>query len=334
MSLRVIKSGLLETIQDLGRHGYSKWGVNPNGVMDRYAAQAANALVGNEFNEGVVEIHFPAFQIQFGRTALISLTGADFTPCINNKEVALWKPLMVKNGSTLSFKGKRWGNRCYLSVQGGLAITPWLGSQSTNLKISAGGMGRALRKGDQMILKDSYYELDSFLGNAYHVELPWRINADKIYGYANAVSFIEGNEWSWLTEASKQSVEAQEFSIESSSDRMACYLGHAPLHVQRQQELLSSAVVFGTLQLLPSGLLTVLMADHQTTGGYPRVGHVITAHLSKLAQLNPHDVFYLNKISIAEAEKMLFSLQQELQLIHRSCRERLQNFYEQHRHQL
>src|SRR5688572_5720980 len=101
MSLNVIKSGVLDTIQDSGRIGFSKWGINPNGPMDFYAMKMANALVGNDLHRGVIELHFPAGEYLFNRDCLISITGADFEPRINDFPVSMWRSLVVREGSIL-----------------------------------------------------------------------------------------------------------------------------------------------------------------------------------------------------------------------------------------
>jgi antagonist of KipI len=329
MSLCIVKPGVFDTVQDNGRYGYSKWGINPGGTMDRYAAQLANALVGNELTAAIIEIHFPAAEIQFQETSLISVTGADFTPFVNDTPVPLWKPLAIKSGGVLSFRGKRQGARCYLAVHAGLSIQPWLESFSTHTKVSAGGwMGRSLKKNDTLPFFLGRYSIDP-LSTDVEV-LPWSVNVQSVYTPPALISFVVGNEWSWLTSAAQQQLLDQAFHIDSSSDRMGYYLQEKPIAFQYREELLSSAVSMGTIQALPDGGLIVLMADHQTTGGYPRIGHVITAHLPRLAQRNGNETIRLNKISLADAEKIVFSLHQEVRNLQRSCREKLDQYYGKH----
>jgi antagonist of KipI len=330
MSFRIVKPGVLDTVQDDGRYGYSKWGINPGGTMDRYAAHVANLLVGNELNMAVVESHFPAAEIQFEETALISLAGADFTPVINNTPVSLWKPMVVKAGAVLAFKGRRSGARVYLAIHGGLSIQPWLGSSSTQMKIAAGGWnGRPLRKDDTISFAQGRYTPASLIDADVHM-LPWSINVHPVYSSSDLISFTPGNEWDWLESSSQQRVLEQRFQIDSSSDRMGYYLLQEPLKFRHREELLSSAVSMGTIQSLSDGRLIILMADHQTTGGYARVGHVITAHLPKLSQRSAHETILLNKISIEDAEKILISLCRELHNLERSCREKLDHHYGKH----
>ena len=93
MSLRIIRNGLLDTIQDAGRYGYQHLGINPGGAMDRIAMRIANALVGNNIEEAVIEMHFPAAEMVFEKAILMALGGADFSATINEKEISLLQPV-------------------------------------------------------------------------------------------------------------------------------------------------------------------------------------------------------------------------------------------------
>jgi antagonist of KipI len=324
MSLEILKAGVLDTVQDAGRPGYRKWGIGPGGVMDHYASHVANALVGNDAHAALLEMHFPAPRILFHRDAVVSLTGAGMVPTVQGDEMALWKPLIVKAGTVLNFQRRNKGARCYLAVRGGVAVAPWLGSRSTNLKINAGGFqGRALRKGDVIPVQDDTFPKG--ITGAVKV-LPWRVNHTAVYTPGDEIFFTPGYEWEWLSETSQRDVLTQSFMIESSSDRMAYRVRHSTLTFLKKQELLSSAVCAGTIQALPDGDLLILMADHQTTGGYPRIGHVATAHMPRLAQLNASDMFRLKKISVEESEKMLLSLGRDLRDIQGACRKKLEDY--------
>jgi len=329
MSLRVLKAGIFDTIQDNGRTGFSKWGVNPGGAMDRYALRISNALLGNSLEEAAIELHFPASQFLIESDLLISICGADFSAEINAQPLPLWKPLWARAGSVITFSNKKQGNRAYLSVLGGFDLKPWLGSLSTNTKIEAGGMeGRILKKDD--ILETNAFNLKPILPQHDQVFVfPWYASHHFVYQDPEQIFFIEGNEWDWLSDESKFHFEHKVFEIDPSSDRMAFHLNGEPLFYKTRTELLSSAVSFGTIQGLPSGKLMTLMADHQTTGGYPKIGHVISAHLPKLAQLNARQPFKFKKIKFEEAEKMLFSLEQDIRTIAGACKVNLRNFYNQ-----
>jgi len=324
VSLEILKAGVLDTVQDAGRPGYRKWGIGPGGAMDPYASRVANALVGNDAHAALLEMHFPASHILFHRDALVSLTGAEMLPTLQGYEVPQWKPLIVKAGNVLTFRRRNKGARCYLAIRGGVAVAPWLGSRSTNLKINAGGFhGRALRKGDVIPVHDDTFP--KAIPGAFKALL-WSVNHTAAYSPADEIFFTPGHEGNWLSETSWRDVLTQSFMIESSSDRMAYHVSHSALTFWKKQELLSSAVCAGTIQALPGGKLLILMADHQTTGGYPKIGHVATAHLPRLAQLNAGDMFRLKKIPVEESEKMLLSLGRDLRDIQAACRKKLEDY--------
>jgi antagonist of KipI len=325
MSITIIKPGLLDTLQDMGRYGFSHLGINPGGAMDRYAAQAANLLVGNETPEAVLELHFPGAQILFEQNALISVTGADFCPMLNDEQIPRWQPVVVRKNTVLHFPKLQQGARCYLAVHGGFCVERWLNSYSTNLKAGAGGFkGRKLEKGDELPFRENRMYVSGLLkeGKEYQI-LRWQVATGTMYEHPNEIYIIEGQEWEQLAPQSKLDVFENNFIIHPFSDRMGYQLKGIPLQRMQREEILSSGVSFGTLQLLPSGQMIVLMADHQTTGGYPRLGHVISAHLPKLAQLRPSDCIQFKMTDIATAENMLMAQQQELNILRRACFERL-----------
>lgn len=325
MSFSIIKPGILDTIQDLGRTGYGSWGINPGGVMDRYAAQVANLLVGNCGHEAVMEVHFPGPQILFEQNTLIAITGADFSPTVNDEKIPTWQPIVVRKNTVLQFPSLTKGGRCYISVHGGYCADKWLNSYSTHLKAAIGGwQGRALKKGDELPFKENTVYFAGLLKEESNFEiLPWRVNAEKVYRFPHEIGFIPGHEWDRLSSSAQNNFLENNFLIHPSSDRMGYQLKGAPLALEQSIELVSSAVSFGTVQLLPNGQLIVLMADHQTTGGYPRVAHVISAHLPKLAQLRPSDSVQFRRMDTTAAEDLLLAQQKELHILQRACMDHL-----------
>jgi len=325
MSLSIIKAGLLDTIQDTGRNGYGNWGINPGGAMDKYAAQVANMLVGNCCTAPLLEIHFPGPQILFEQNALIAITGADFEPMLNDEHIPLWQPVVTRKNTLLHFPKLNKGSTCYLSIHGGFCAEKWLNSYSTNLKAGAGGSnGQPLKKGDELNLKESTIYFAGLLRENKNLRvLPWHADVRSVYDDLSEILVIPGHEWPLLSEDSKKDFLDKEFSIHPSSDRMGFQLKGAELCMCRKIELLSSPVSFGTIQLLPDGQMIVLMADHQTTGGYPRVGHVISAHLPRLAQLRPGDPVKFKFTDIETAEKLLNMHDHQLKILQRACSNRL-----------
>src|ERR1043166_1852228 len=130
MSLRIIKAGIADTIQDLGRYGWQHLGINPTGAMDKFAAKLANTIAGNTQEEAVIEMHFPASVFLFEQPTLVALTGADFSPTINGEPISICQPIIVNKNSVMQFHepGKR--ARAYLAVNGGFDIPKWMNSYS------------------------------------------------------------------------------------------------------------------------------------------------------------------------------------------------------------
>lgn len=332
MSLSIIKAGILDSLQDGGRFGYASLGINPGGVMDGFAAKCANYLVGNSDHEAVLELHFPAAQILFTADALIAVCGADLTPTIHDEIIPNWQPVMVKRNSLLHFQKWRWGSRAYLAVCGGFKIDKWLNSYSTHLKAGAGGYnGRALVKDDVLEIADHGLNICKLIvAKQYFHVLHWGVPQKSVYENPGEIFILPGPEWQLLNDASKQSLTASVFTITARSDRMGYLLDGPPLQLQHSYEMISSGVDFGTLQLLPNGQLMALMADHQTTGGYPRIGNIIGAHLHKFAQLQPGAEVRFSITDMLTAEQLLFSQLRDLRIIERSCHDHLNELYARH----
>jgi antagonist of KipI len=324
MRLKIIKAGLLDTVQDGGRHGFQHLGINPGGAMDRFGARLANALLGNNPDAPVIEMHYPAPQIRFQTAAIICLTGADFTPLLDGEAVCLNQPIAVKENTLLTFEGRRHGARCYLSLLNGWQLQPWLNSFSTNLKAAVGGYGgRRLQKEDELAFAPL-----SFLLEKSFCLLPWKYHPP--VDDTNEVGFLVGPEWDWLTTKGQTDLQNELFSITPASDRMGYRLQAEALEQEQKEQLISSAVNFGTVQLLPSGQLVVLMADHQTTGGYPRVANVISAHLPKLAQIGAGAEIRLVMTTIEEAEEKALAQQDYLHRLQNTCKLKIENWLQQH----
>lgn len=331
MSIRVVKAGILDTIQDEGRYGYQHQGINPAGAMDRFAMQVANILVGNPRDEAVFEMHFPASVFLFKEPALIAFSGAGCTALVNAEPVPSLRPLVVGRNDVLQFQAPKNGARIYLAIAGGIEAEEWLNSRSTHLKLKAGGhMGRALQKEDEIRFKK---KVPFTVKQDGLIILPWEATVD--WGDdTNGIAVIAGAEWDWLSPESKMLFTTGTFMITAHSDRMGYRLDHPPLRALASEELISSAVSFGTIQLLPDGKLLVLAADHPTTGGYPRVAHVIGAHHSRLAQLKAGDGIQFRPTSQGSAENLFVAQQQHLQQLQNACTFRLEKFYNESPHQL
>ncbi|HYJ89810.1 MAG TPA: hypothetical protein VEV84_00750, partial [Pyrinomonadaceae bacterium] len=136
MSLLVKKEGILSTIQDPGRIGYRRFGINPSGVMDQTSARLINYLLGNDANAPVIEVHYPVGLYEFEQECLFAIGGADFCPKLNGQAIRRHTIVSVSADDVLSFGSKVDGNRAYLAIRGGFRADCWLGSTSTNLRAS------------------------------------------------------------------------------------------------------------------------------------------------------------------------------------------------------
>lgn len=313
MSLFIQKAGMLTTIQDLGRTGFKRFGINQNGVMDRAAARLINVLLGNDENEAVLEMHFPAGEILFEDDAVFATGGADFGGIIGENQVENWRVIGAQKGDVLRFTKKLHGNRGYLSVKGGFKLGKWRGSLSTNLAANIGGFnGRKLRKGDRIEIDKVAFENDGAGQSISKSLIP-------IYSSFPTVRVIAGAEFEFLTDVSQEAFLTEHFLVTNDSNRMGFRLKGGPLYPLHPIQLTSSAVTFGTIQLLPDRQLIVLMADHQTSGGYPRIANVIEMDLPLLAQLGPNDKVAFHPVSLAEAEELIIQFEKDLNMLKIGC---------------
>jgi antagonist of KipI len=315
MSVLISKEGFLTTLQDLGRLGFRRFGINPNGAMDKSAVRLINILLGNDENEAVLEMHFPAPEIVFEKEAIFALGGAEFGAKLDNENIENWRIYSAERGSVLKFTQKTFGNRAYLSVKNGFSAEKWLNSASTNLKAQIGGFhGRVLKKGDRIFF-NSNLSIRNFKAD-------YRISRSLIPFYSKfpTVRIIENAEFDLLTALSQEVFLKEAFVILSDSDRMGFRLSGKPLFLLHEKELVSSAVNFGTIQLLPEGQLIVLMADHQTSGGYPRLATVIPTDIPLLAQLGTNDKVAFHLVSLETAEDLLWEYEKDLNLLRVGCK--------------
>jgi len=307
MSIVLKKAGLLTTVQDLGRVGYRRFGVNPNGVMDRAAARIVNTLLRNDENEGVLEMHFPAAEIVFERPCEFAIGGADLSPELDGVPIANWQVHRAAADSTLRFAAKQLGNRAYFSVNGGFEISKWLGSMSTNLAAAIGGFdGRAFMNGDRIGFRSTEPLLgDVMLRTAAPSLIPR-------YSRFPTVRVIPGAEFDLLDDDSRKLFTASDFAITNASNRMGFRLKGEPLSLSVPLEPVSAAVAFGTVQLLPDGQMIALMADHQTSGGYPRIAHVVERDLPILGQLAGGNSVGFHIVTLSDAERLAVEFEHDI----------------------
>jgi antagonist of KipI len=310
MTVRVLNQGLLTTVQDLGRYGSQKYGVIVSGAMDRYSLRVANLLVGNEENEGALEITLLGTSLQFEKDRLIAITGGDLLAMIDGERALTWRPILVRSGSVLQFKAPLKGCRAYVAFAGGFSIPEVMGSKSTYLRAGIGGFkGRALQKGDVIASN----ELKEFSKSLVHKlakksdAFTWKVNCDALINLdqTQTIRVIKGTEFDRFDEKSKQILFNEPYTLTTQVDRMGYRMEGPALSLAKKFELLSEGVTHGTIQIPPNGKPIILMADRQTTGGYPKIGQIMTADLSSMAQLKPTATIHFKEILHEEAEREL-----------------------------
>lgn len=305
MSITVIRPGLASTFQDCGRHGHQHLGVPVGGAMDLRAHQLANLIAGNEHDPATLEITLMGPTLRFDAPACIALTGADLSPTVNGRPVPLGRPLVMYAGDILSFGERRNGVRCYLAWHGGIALPSVLGSQSTYLRGALGGFqGRALRKEDVLPLNvslraDTLEALAESLGKM-SIYLP----ATLANNPRTHLRVMRGPHTELFTQEAVHALFDSPYVITNESDRMGFRLQGQALPVRENRQLLSEGATFGSIQVPADGLPIVLMADRQSIGGYPKIGHVATVDLPLLAQCMPGEAVRFEEISLAQAQQL------------------------------
>ncbi len=309
-ALRVERPGLLTTLQDFGRRGYRSLGISVGGAMDRFAFEAANRLVGNATGDAALEVTLIGPQLTALRDCLIALTGADLNPRLNGEPISMWTTLQLRENDKLGFGGRRKGARTYIAIAGGFSGDRWLGSMSTSLLVGRGGVnGRSLRIGDEL----SIAGLPS-----RPVALARQLTDDRRPKYlgpgVSVLHAIPGPQFDWLAPESRDVFFSQVYEVSPASDRMGYRLEGKPVAITGP-ELLSFGLAFGCVQMPWIGQPILLMADHQTAGGYPVVAGVTRADLTVAAQLVPGDRVRFKPTTLPEARRRWRKLMDLLETI-------------------
>jgi antagonist of KipI len=303
MFLSIIKKGLADTIQDDGRYGFQHLGIQPNGCMDYLSAWMGNYILDNPLSNPILEIHFPASQFQFEETGIICITGANFIPVINEKSIQMHTLVVVHKGDILNFLQPIQGKTAYIAVHGKLKTIEWLGSYA----------GEKINKGDHYATNTtntsiSHKQLNKeMLSKEAKME---QINKH-VFDHQSPIRFIPGPAWDDLAPNSLSKIISDTFSITAQSNRMGFKLQGPLLTLTKPNAYLSSAVTRGSLQLLPNGEIIVLMADHQTIGGYANLGQIILVDLPRFAQMKTGQAFQLSITNLETAQQLYRNLYEQ-----------------------
>ena len=310
MALEVLDGGLLTTVQDLGRYGYERFGVPIAGAMDPFALRAANILVGNSPGEAALEITLVGPTLRTTESCLIAIAGADLSPRVHGWEVPLWMAIFVRRGWIIEFGERKSGCRAYLAVAGGIDVPLVMGSKSTYLRGGFGGFeGRALRKGDLIPVGKPTFHLPSLAGK----EFP----SDRIPDYSDApeVCVILGPQDDHFTEEGIATFLSSEYKVSPASDRMGYRLQGPEIAHKGPTGIISDGIVLGSVQVPADRQPIVMMADHQTTGGYPKIATVISADIPLLAQCVPGaSTVTFEAITVGEAQARYREMMKALEM--------------------
>jgi antagonist of KipI len=308
MNIRVIKPGMLTTIQDCGRWGLQSRGVPVAGPMDPVSHRLANALVGNDGGAATLEITLLGPELEFAAERVIAVAGAEFEMTLDNKPVPMHAPFIVSAESRLRFGARRRGVRAYLAIAGGIAIPPTLGSRSTHLISAMGGIdGRALRAGDLLPIGDgSRVRRSASALSESLLPLP---------DHHARIRVLPGPQADYFAADALDALQSGSYLIGQNSDRMGFRLLGPRLPHARGADIISDATPLGVLQVPASGQPILLMADRQTSGGYPKIATVISADISVAGQLGPGDTIEFAVCDPREALAALIAQERVLMAI-------------------
>jgi KipI family sensor histidine kinase inhibitor len=291
--LTVIRPGLFTTIQDAGRWGYQDRGVPVSGPMDRQAHRRANALVGNAPDAATLEATLLGPELRFDQPAVMAVTGADLDAAIDDKPAAVDTPHRVESGGILRFGARRSGTRAYIAIDGGIDVPVILGSRSTHVVSGLGGIdGRALRAGDRLVLGSPNHQRRES-NHLWRKPLRFGLQGTGTPSVHGArLRAMRGPQDYHFEESAFDWLARTRLAVSPQSDRMGYRLSPSTaLGASRTPTgaMISDAAFTGGIQIPPSGDPILLMADRQTTGGYPQIATVITADLPLAGQLAPGD---------------------------------------------
>ncbi|SPJ15847.1 putative hydrolase subunit [Burkholderiales bacterium] len=312
MTVEVLKPGLFSSFQDLGRTGHQHLGISVSGAMDELSHRLANLVLGNDEREATLEITLMGPTLRFAVQATVAWCGADLSPAIDGTPVPRATPTPVPAGATLQFGKRLSGMRAYLAVRGGFALAPVMGSTSTYARAGFGGYeGRALRKGDVLGLKSRGLPGIASVspGTAAAVQ---RLH-DELSGLT--IRVLPGREWEQFGAGAQQTLLSHPYRIAAQSDRMGYRLEGQALERSTTDDVLSEAVCFGTMQVPPDGQPIVLMAERQTTGGYPKIVQVASVDLPRLAQRAPGESLRFVLIAMEKAQALLLARERVLRTL-------------------
>lgn len=302
-SLQILSPGFQTTIQDAGRFGFAHLGVSPGGAADVLALRLGNLLVYNSENVAALEMTLVGGTFLFECDSFIALTGAECEAALDEVKVPCSCSLHVKAGQTLRCGAMKNGARTYLCIHGGIAVAPVMNSAATHVQTRIGGMqGRALKKGDALVI--------SPLSQSVRLQSRRLLSSSQNYLFdKNLLRITTGAQADYFSPSTFAVLTSSSYLITESSNRVGLRLRGATLARHDQREMITEGLACGAVQVPSDGQPIILFVEHPTTGGYPKIAHIIAADLPRVGQLRPRDEVRFQLVNVEEARELY--LQQE-----------------------
>jgi len=282
-------------LQDLGRFGYKHYGVTHSGAMDPYLLRVANKLVGNKRNEACLECTSLGGEFEVVAQSMRIAFAGDFPVSVNRKSALAFSSIYLRQGDVLTIAPATGGIRGYLSVEGGFAVEPELGSCSTHTRSKLGGFAEPLNNGIVLPIKLPFASEghESFLSHG--LRRPER----------KCIRVVDGPQRDYFSRKGLHDFYEKPFTISNQSDRMGYRLDGNDIAFKKRGDMISEPTLYGSVQVPPSGKPVILMADCGTSGGYPKIATVVTVDRGLLAQKGPGSECHFERITIDQAQGLL-----------------------------
>ncbi|PVH26697.1 5-oxoprolinase subunit C family protein [Sphingobacterium corticibacter] len=319
MEIKLHKPGPFSTIQDLGRLDFLSSGVPKSGAMDSLSARLANAALANTDEVAVIEFTYAQADIEICSDMLLAYSGKGAVFLDEERTILpANRPLALKKGTRLKLVPDGIGCRTYLAAPGGWDVPLIMRSRSTYLPAKIGGVdGRLLQTNDILRAtnwEDKHERLFDYLHHSKRTHPQWAVKPMwQATSNTQVIRFLRGPEAEWFSEESLLQLRSSTFEVDRNSNRMGYVLRGNPFQKIKDQEMLSTAVLPGTIQVPGNGQPIVLMADCQTTGGYPRIAQIAAVDLPRCGQLKPGDRICFQEISLREAENLYLEQERHYQ---------------------
>lgn len=316
--IRVLRAGLLTTVQDLGRPGYQQYGVVVGGALDTFAARVANLVVGNDENAAVLEMAQTGPDLQFDRDVLVAWNGGDFEARVDGQPLPRDRAVRVAAGEVVGFGVARGGLRAWLAIAGGIDVPLVMGSRTTYRRAGLGGhQGRPLVTGDELKFFPMGERAMAVLGQlraANKRATSWTVRPETMgkQAAAGTVRAMRGPEWDWFTDDAQRDFFSADWEATREADRMGVRLQGPALTLVKPREMISAAVNTGVVQVPPSGHPIVLLPSRQSVGGYPRLAAVAGVDIGRFTQLRPGEKVRFERITLQAAQELWLARERDL----------------------